>query len=116
MRTILIPALIVVPSVLCFEEAGLPNYVVPAGRSLFCDQHTDMFRIDTGANASAEEAEDALEDGEVKVNNVVNSFRLQSTSFDKKTYMSHLKGTCLYLFRAAARSYRRNGSKETWTY
>ena len=26
------------------------------------------------------------------VNNVVNSFRLQSTSFDKKSYLTHLKG------------------------
>ncbi|KAK3902654.1 Mss4-like protein [Staphylotrichum tortipilum] len=48
--------------------------------------------VDTGANASAEEAEDALEDGEQKVNNVVNSFRLQSTSFDKKSYLAYLKG------------------------
>lgn len=49
-------------------------------------------QIDTGANASAEEAEEGVEDGAVQVNNVVNSFRLQSTQFDKKTYLSHLKG------------------------
>lgn len=49
--------------------------------------------IDTGANASAEEAADDLEEGAVQVNNVVNSFRLQSTQFDKKSYLSHLKGT-----------------------
>jgi hypothetical protein len=49
-------------------------------------------QIDTGANASAEEADEALEDSAVQVNNVVNSFRLQSTSFDKKSYLSHLKG------------------------
>jgi hypothetical protein len=48
---------------------------------------------DTGANASAEEAEEGLEDGAVQVNNVVNSFRLQSTQFDKKSYLSHLKST-----------------------
>jgi adenylate cyclase class IV len=48
--------------------------------------------VDTGANASAEEAEEALEDAEVKVNNIVNSFRLQSTSFDKKSYLTYLKG------------------------
>jgi hypothetical protein len=47
---------------------------------------------DTGANASAEEAEEGLEDAEVKVNNIVHSFRLQSTSFDKKGYLSYLKG------------------------
>ncbi|OBT64081.1 hypothetical protein VE03_06681 [Pseudogymnoascus sp. 23342-1-I1] len=48
--------------------------------------------VNTGANASAEEAEEGVEDGAVQVNNVVSSFRLQSTSFDKKTYLSHLKG------------------------
>ena len=49
--------------------------------------------MNTGANASAEEAEEGVEDGAVQVNNVVNSFRLQSTSFDKKSYLSHLKST-----------------------
>jgi hypothetical protein len=48
--------------------------------------------FDTGANASAEEAEESVEDSAVQVNNVVNSFRLQQTSFDKKQYLSHLKG------------------------
>ncbi|KAH8815743.1 translationally controlled tumor protein [Xylogone sp. PMI_703] len=47
--------------------------------------------VDTGANASAEEADETLEDGATQVNNVVHSFRLQSTSFDKKSYLSHLK-------------------------
>ncbi|KAK4211955.1 Mss4-like protein [Rhypophila decipiens] len=48
--------------------------------------------VDTGANASAEEAEEGVEDADVKVNNVINSFRLQSTSFDKKSYLTYLKG------------------------
>jgi len=48
--------------------------------------------INTGANASAEEAEEGVEDGAVQVNNIVNSFRLNSTQFDKKSYLSHLKG------------------------
>ncbi|KAH7144603.1 translationally-controlled tumor protein [Dactylonectria estremocensis] len=48
--------------------------------------------IDIGANASAEEAEEAMEDTAVKVNNIVHSFRLQSTSFDKKSYLAYLKG------------------------
>lgn len=52
---------------------------------------TDKYE-DTGANASAEEAEEGVEDGATQVNNVVNSFRLQSTSFDKKSYLAHLKG------------------------
>lgn len=37
-----------------------------------------------GANPSAEEVEEAMADGASQVNNVVHSFRLQSTSFDKK--------------------------------
>jgi hypothetical protein len=49
-------------------------------------------QVNTGANASAEEAEDALDDAEVKVNNIVHSFRLQSTQFDKKSYLTYLKG------------------------
>ena len=49
--------------------------------------------LDTGANASAEGGDDeALEDTAVKVNNIVHSFRLQNTSFDKKSYLSYLKG------------------------
>ncbi|KAG9245079.1 translationally controlled tumor protein [Calycina marina] len=47
--------------------------------------------VNTGANASAEEADEGVEDGAVQVNNVVNSFRLQSTQFDKKSYLTHLK-------------------------
>lgn len=50
------------------------------------------FLPDIGANASAEEAEEALEDQAVKVNNIVHSFRLQSTSFDKKSFLGYLKG------------------------
>ncbi|KAF3800277.1 Translationally-controlled tumor protein-like [Colletotrichum gloeosporioides] len=49
-------------------------------------------RSDTGANASAEEADEGIEDAEVKVNNIVHSFRLQSTQFDKKSYLTYLKG------------------------
>ncbi|CEJ82819.1 hypothetical protein VHEMI02866 [[Torrubiella] hemipterigena] len=47
--------------------------------------------VNTGANASAEEAAEDLDDTEVKVNNIVHSFRLQNTSFDKKSYQVHLK-------------------------
>ncbi|KAF9092715.1 hypothetical protein BGX23_003978 [Mortierella sp. AD031] len=48
--------------------------------------------VDIGANASAEEASEELEDGVSVVNNVVYSFRLQSTSFDKKGYTAYIKG------------------------
>ncbi|GJJ69285.1 hypothetical protein EMPS_01631 [Entomortierella parvispora] len=48
--------------------------------------------VDIGANASAEEASEELEDGVSIVNNVVYSFRLQSTNFDKKGYTSYVKG------------------------
>ncbi|EFX03288.1 translationally controlled tumor protein [Grosmannia clavigera kw1407] len=48
--------------------------------------------VDIGANASAEEADEGTEDSAVRVNNIVHSFRLQSTSFDKKSYLSYLKG------------------------
>jgi len=48
--------------------------------------------INIGGNPSAEEAEEALEEGSSQVNNVVYSFRLQQTSFDKKSYLVYLKG------------------------
>jgi len=48
--------------------------------------------IDIGANPSAEDQEEALEDGAAQVNNIVYSFRLQSTTFDKKSYLAYLKG------------------------
>jgi len=48
--------------------------------------------IDIGANPSAEEQEEALADGAEQVNNVVHSFRLQSTTFDKKAYTTYIKG------------------------
>ncbi|KAK4241688.1 putative translationally-controlled tumor protein [Achaetomium macrosporum] len=48
--------------------------------------------VDIGANASAEEGEEALDDQEIKVNNIIHSFRLQQTQFDKKGYLAYLKG------------------------
>ncbi|KAJ8086682.1 hypothetical protein PM082_005505 [Marasmius tenuissimus] len=48
--------------------------------------------VDIGANPSAEEQEEALEEGAKQVNNVVHSFRLQSTAFDKKSFLTYLKG------------------------
>jgi hypothetical protein len=45
-----------------------------------------------GANPSAEEQEEAVEDGAKQFINVVYSFRLQSTSFDKKSFLTYLKG------------------------
>ncbi|CAG8558648.1 9341_t:CDS:10 [Funneliformis mosseae] len=47
--------------------------------------------VDIGANPSAEESEEALEEGSVKVNNVIHAFRLQETSFDKKAFQTYLK-------------------------
>jgi len=48
--------------------------------------------VNIGANPSAEEQDEAVEDGAVTVNNVAHSFRLQSTTFDKKSYLTYLKG------------------------
>ncbi|WBW74753.1 translationally controlled tumor protein-like protein Tma19/Tpt1 [Schizosaccharomyces osmophilus] len=48
--------------------------------------------IDIGANPSAEEGGDGAEEGTETVNNLVYSFRLNPTSFDKKSYMSYIKG------------------------
>ncbi|KAJ3332548.1 Translationally-controlled tumor protein [Blyttiomyces sp. JEL0837] len=50
--------------------------------------------VDIGANPSAEgeDADEAPEEGAETVNNVVYSFRLQSSGFDKKGYMTYIKG------------------------
>nr|OQO17828.1 hypothetical protein B0A51_15989 [Rachicladosporium sp. CCFEE 5018] len=48
--------------------------------------------FDTGANASAEEASEDTEDQKETKIDVVVSFRLNETQFDKKSYLTHLKG------------------------
>jgi hypothetical protein len=52
----------------------------------------NLINLRSGANPSAEEADESVEDGMETVNNVVYSMRLQPTSFDKKTYLPYLKG------------------------
>ncbi|SCV72715.1 BQ2448_4252 [Microbotryum intermedium] len=54
-------------------------------------------QVDIGANASAEEAEEDLQEGDTQVNNVVNSFRLASVSFDKKSYKGYMKAVKAHL-------------------
>merc|ERR1712000_272635 len=49
-------------------------------------------------------------EGAVEVNTVVNSFRLQSTVFDKKSYLSHLKG---YMKAVKAKLTEKGASPET---
>ncbi|CAH2352811.1 translationally-controlled tumor protein homolog [[Candida] railenensis] len=48
--------------------------------------------VDIGGNPSAEDAAEDLEDGVETVNNVVYSFRLQQTQFDKKSFLTYVKG------------------------
>lgn len=48
--------------------------------------------VDIGGNPSAEDAAEDLEDGTETVNNVVYSFRLQQTQFDKKSFLTYVKG------------------------
>lgn len=48
--------------------------------------------VDIGGNPSAEDAAEDLEDGVETVNNVVYSFRLQPTAFDKKSFLTYIKG------------------------
>lgn len=48
--------------------------------------------IDIGANPSAEGGDDeGADESSQTVLDVVHSFRLNETSFDKKSYLSHLK-------------------------
>ena len=48
--------------------------------------------IDIGANPSPEGEDEDVEDGSEVVNNVVHSFRLQQTAFDKKSFLTYIKG------------------------
>ncbi len=50
-------------------------------------------QVNTGANASAEgeDGDDGVDDQAETVIDVVDSFRLEQTSFDKKSYISHIK-------------------------
>lgn len=48
--------------------------------------------VDIGANPSAEDGDEDVEDGVETVNNVVYSFRLQQTAFDKKSFLTYIKG------------------------
>ncbi|KAF2845937.1 translationally controlled tumor protein-like protein [Plenodomus tracheiphilus IPT5] len=48
--------------------------------------------FDTGGNASAEEQEEGVEDTVEQKIDVVYSFRLNETGFDKKGYLTYLKG------------------------
>ncbi|AET39595.1 Tma19p Ecym_4562 [Eremothecium cymbalariae DBVPG len=48
--------------------------------------------IDIGANPSAENGDEDVDDGTETVNNVVHSFRLQQTAFDKKSFLTYIKG------------------------
>lgn len=50
-------------------------------------------KVDIGANPSAEGGEDeVVEDHGQLVNDVLSGFRLEQTSFDKKSYMTYIKG------------------------
>jgi hypothetical protein len=50
-------------------------------------------QFDTGANASAEGGdEDGGDEAKETKINIVHAFQLNETQFDKKAYMSHLKG------------------------
>jgi len=64
--------------------------------------------IDIGANPSAEEGGDDLEDTSQQVIDVVHSFRLNETQFDKKSYLSHLKG----YMKAVKEGMKKKGSSE----
>ena len=47
--------------------------------------------FDTGANASAEGGDEEADDQKETKIDVVHSFSLQETNFDKKAYLGHLK-------------------------
>lgn len=69
-------------------------------------------KVDIGANASAEgeDADEGVDDGSCQVNDVVDSFRLEQTSFDKKSYLTYIKG---YMKAVKAKLEESNPSRVT---
>lgn len=64
--------------------------------------------VDIGANPSAEEGAEALEDGAQTVNNIIHTFRLKPTSFEKGAYGKYLKG----YMKAIKEKLQSNGASE----
>ncbi|PWW80142.1 translationally controlled tumor-associated [Tuber magnatum] len=48
--------------------------------------------VDIGANASTQEAAEALDDGQEEVIDVVHSFRLTQTGFNRASYITYFRG------------------------
>jgi hypothetical protein len=69
----------------------VPWYKSNKAQTLISVYHL-LLQANKGANPSTEEADEGVEDGVETVNNVVYSMRLQSTQFDKKSYLTYLKG------------------------
>ncbi|KAG0139633.1 hypothetical protein CROQUDRAFT_54436 [Cronartium quercuum f. sp. fusiforme G11] len=89
--------MLIYTDVLTGDELLSDAYKVTEVAGVFYEADCQMVTIkegdvDIGANASAEEQTEVLEDGAITVNNLVYTFRLQQTSFDKKTYLTYLKG------------------------
>lgn len=68
--------------------------------------------VDIGGNPSAEEQAEALENGAQQVIDLVNSFRLQSTSFDKKSYLTYLKVRLSYLHQGYMKTIKQELQQE----
>jgi len=65
--------------------------------------------IDIGANPSAEEQEEALDETSVQVIDIVDAFRFQKIDFDKKSYLSQLKA---YMRKVKAALKEKGASEE----
>ena len=59
------------------------------------NKRSNNSRADIGANPSAEDGEEQTEDSAQTVIDIVHSFRLNETQYDKKSYLSHLKSMLL---------------------
>ncbi|KAI5201877.1 hypothetical protein E4T39_05040 [Aureobasidium subglaciale] len=82
----------------------------PQQLSRFDPQGLTSTSLDIGANPSAEEGGDeGADDNTTSVIDVVHSFRLNETSFDKKSYLGHLKQ---YMKKVKESMKERNASDE----
>lgn len=90
--------MIIYKDIISGDELLSDAYDITEVDGVIYEANCDMVRvggdnIDIGANPSSEGGDDDdVQDGSEIVNNVVHSFRLQQTAFDKKSFLVYIKG------------------------
>eukprot|EP01100_Stratorugosa_tubuloviscum_P005809 TRINITY_DN2568_c0_g1_i1.p1 TRINITY_DN2568_c0_g1~~TRINITY_DN2568_c0_g1_i1.p1 ORF type:complete len:168 (-),score=66.48 TRINITY_DN2568_c0_g1_i1:75-578(-) len=78
------------------EEVGSDSFPIIDEEPVLCLQGSLIRKslvgnVDIGANASAEGGDETYDDQVVSIINIVDAHGLQTTSYDKKSYMGHIR-------------------------